>query len=98
MLFAAAMVGKQCRLTDADLGEFIGNLRVDGFGRRYIAVPLRGLAGAQLADSAPIEGAGLVRLDPQRGVIIGDGQAVEIEPQINQTSAVESVGKIRTKP
>src|SRR5262245_65469818 len=60
---------------NAVAGEFLGDVGLNRLGRGNVLVAPCGIVGPDLGNATAVEGGWPVRLDPQRGVIVGNGFA-----------------------
>ncbi len=74
---------------------FVGDVGLDGSGGGDVGVGAGLIAFLPLGKAAPIESARQPGIDLQRRVVIGDGLVEAVEPQIDEASAVETVGVVR---
>src|SRR5262245_7984951 len=75
--------------------ELAGDVLVDRLGGGDVGISAGGIAVAQLGLAAAEQGRGVFRVDPERGVVVGDGTGRQPDLQVDETAAVEGVDEIR---
>src|SRR5262249_62407100 len=71
--------------------KFVGDVGLDQLRCGNIAVAAGGIAAAQLGYSPSVQRRGVLRIDTQRRVVVGDGVIVLTHLQIDQAPTVEGV-------
>src|ERR1700728_5119836 len=90
---ASAILGSERSLSlpDAIAGELVGNIRLDGLGGLDICRAAIGVPVALFGDTPAVERRRVLRIDPQRRVVIRDRLLEHAELQIDKAAAVERI-------
>src|SRR6478735_956059 len=71
--------------------KFVGNVGLDEFRRSDVAVTTSGVAGSHLGYSAPVQRRRVLRIDPQRRIVVGDRVFRLAQLQVDKATAIERV-------
>jgi len=71
--------------------KFVGNVGLDEFRRSDVAVTTSGVAGSHLGYSAPVQRRRVLRIDPQRRIVVGDRVFRLAQLEVDKATAIERV-------
>src|SRR5487761_1719929 len=78
--------------------EFLDDIRIHGLGMGYIQIAFGDRAEPLSGKAAPVERGGQSGIDPQGGVVIGNGVLVPPALEVGKPPAVQGIDKIRPEP
>src|SRR5262249_56382340 len=72
-------------------GEFVRNIGLDELRGSDVAVAARDIAAPPLGQPTSVEGRCMFRLDPQCGVVVGNGVLALTYPEVDEAATVDVI-------